>query len=202
MANFGYDPTGTGRYGVGTLYNGVSGVNVLADGTKYYGDVNKLVNGKPPVNATADQSITQGGTSKNPKLKKPAIAISVPGNIITEEVAGSEGTIVEELFEDLSLFELMELGRSDSVLGLNITYQPIKNISDIYFTYSPKKILALSGTFGDSDESSALKLGQYSVDGAMSIDPLTGDLLVAVDNVKDGFVVQVEIVSSGEIQDS
>jgi hypothetical protein len=155
------------------------------------------------VSATPATNGSGGGqTSTTYVGKKPAVAISVPGNIITEEVAGSEGLIVEELFEDLSLFELMELGRSDSVLGLNITYQPIKNISDIYFTYSPKKILALSGTFGDSDESSALKLGQYSVDGAMSIDPLTGDLLVAVDNVKDGFVVQVEIVSGGEIQDS
>jgi hypothetical protein len=159
--------------------------------------------GRVVTSATPATSVTGGGQASTTYVgKKPAVAISVPGNIITEEVAGSEGLIVEELFEDLSLFELMELGRSDSVLGLNITYQPIKNISDIYFTYSPKKILALSGTFGDSDESSALKLGQYSVDGAMSIDPLTGDLLVAVDNVKDGFVVQVEIVSGGEIQDS
>jgi hypothetical protein len=45
-------------------------------------------------------------------------------------------------------------------------------------------------------------LDQYFVDGAVTIDPLTGDLLVAVNNVKDGFVVQVEIVSGGEIQDS
>lgn len=153
--------------------------------------------------ATPQTGINGGNqTTTTYSGKKPAVAISVPGNIITEEVAGSEGLIVEELFEDLSLFELMELGRSDSVLGLNFTYQPIKNLSDIYFTYSPKKILALSGTFGDSDESSALKLDQYSVDGSVTIDPITGDLLVAVDNVKEGFVVQVELVSGGEILDS
>lgn len=154
------------------------------------------------VGALPQTGLTGGSQATTYSGKKPAVAISIPGNIITEEVAGSEGLIVEELFEDLSLFELMELGRSDSVLGLNITYQPIKNLSDIYFTYSPKKILALSGTFGDSDESSALKLDQYSVDGSVTVDPLTGDLLVAVNNVKDGFVVQVELVSGGEIQDS
>jgi hypothetical protein len=93
----------------------------------------------------------------------------------------------------------MDLGRSETVLGLNITYQPIKNLSDIYFTYSPKRILALSGTFVDS--SSALDIGQYSVDGAVYLDSATGDLIVAVDNVKDGFVVQVEMLSGGEIQD-
>ncbi len=96
----------------------------------------------------------------------------------------------------------MDLGRSETVLGQNITYQPIKNISDIYFTYSPKKILALSGTFEETELSSALKIGQYSVDGAITLDPLTGDLIVAVDNVKDGFVVQVELFAGGEIQDS
>ena len=164
-----------------------------------------LTNNARGVGAKPETSGDGGNNGQNSTTyvgKKPAIARSVPGNIITEEVAGSEGLIVEELFEDLSLFELMELGRSDSVLGLNVTYQPIKNLSDIYFTYSPKKILALSGTFGDSDESSALKLDQYSVDGSVTIDPLTGDLLIAVDNIKDGFVVQVELVSGGEIQDS
>jgi hypothetical protein len=196
MANFGYDPTGTGRYGVGILYNGVSGVNVLADGTKYYGDVKTLVNGKLPVASTPDVA---KDTTQSQNRRNLPIAISVPGNIITEELAGSESLLVEELFEDLSLFELMDLGRSETVLGLNITYQPIKNLSDIYFTYSPKRILALSGTFVDS--SSALDIGQYSVDGAVYLDSATGDLIVAVDNVKDGFVVQVEMLSGGEIQD-
>ena len=33
-------------------------------------------------------------------------------------------------------------------------------------------------------------------------DPLTGDLLIAVENLKDGFVVQVEMFAGGEIIDS
>lgn len=134
--------------------------------------------------------------------KSLPIAISVPGNIITEEADSAEGAIVEELFEDLSLFELMELGRSETVLGQNITYRPIKNISDIYFTYSPKKILALQGTFDDMESSTSLKFNQYAVDGAITLDPETGDLIIAVDNVKDSFVIQVQILSAGEIQDS
>ena len=194
MANFGYDPTGTGRYGVGTLYNGVSGVNVLADGTKYYGDVKNIIS---KVNATAEVPKTQSSN-----LRKLPIAISVPGNIITEELAGSESLLVEELFEDLSLFELMDLGRSEAVLGLNITYQPIKNLSDIYFTYSPKRILSLSGSSLDGESSYGLELGEYWVDGAAYLDTATGDLIVAVDNMRDGFAVQVEILSGGEIQDS
>jgi hypothetical protein len=196
MANFGYDPTGTGKYGVGVLWNGVSGVNVLADGTLFYGDVNTI-------SATPTGS-TSGGNSPSPKTsgKNFPVVISVPGNIITEEAAGNEGLMVEELFEDLSLFELMDLGRSETVLGQNISYVPIKNISDIYFTYSPKNILALQGTFGDTESSTTLRFNQYALDGAVTLDPETGDLVIAVDNVKDGFVIQVQLLAAGEIKDS
>jgi hypothetical protein len=96
----------------------------------------------------------------------------------------------------------MEMGRSEAVLGLNINYQPIKNLSDIYFTYSPKRILALSGSFSDSDEPMGIGLNQYAVDGSVSIDPLTGDMIIAVEDIKNGLVIQVEILSDGEIQDS
>jgi hypothetical protein len=173
-------------------------------GTLIDGDYQLTVNagkGQSAIPATSGSSDTQQPSSLSSKNKLP-ISISIPGNIVTEEATGSESSIVEELFEDLSIFELMDLGRSETVLGQNITYQPIKNISDIYFTYSPKKILALSGTFEETELSSALKIGQYSVDGAITLDPSTGDLIVAVDNVKDGFVVQVELFAGGEIQDS
>jgi len=197
MANFGYDPTGTGKYGVGVLWNGVSGVNVLADGTVYYGNIDTTTALPAGAQAGGDSA------SKSPSGKRLPVVISVPGNIITEEsVAGNEELIIEELFEDLSLFELMDMGRSETVLGQNISYVPIKNISDIYFTYSPKNILALQGTFGDTEASSALRFNQYALDGAVSIDSETGDLVIAVDNVRDGFVVQVELLAGGEIKDS
>jgi hypothetical protein len=134
--------------------------------------------------------------------KSLPIAISIPGNIITEEQSNDESLIVEELFENLSLFELMEFGRSDTVLGQNVSYKPIKNISDIYFTYSPKNILALQGTFGENESSAFLKFNQYAVDGAVTLDPATGDLVIEVENVKDGFVVQVQLIAAGEIKDS
>ncbi len=170
-----------------------------------YNSTRLLIDGEdiPPKNTqVSSQPVGQVTQTTTVPGKKLPVAISVPGNIVTEEQAGLESQIIEELFEDLSLFELMELGRSEMVLGQNVSYQPIKNISDIYFTYNPKKILGLSGTFSDTEASSALKIGQYSVEGAAYLDEETGDLVFAVENVKDGFLVQVEIVSGGEIKDS
>ncbi len=198
MANFGYDPTGTGRYGVGVLWNGVSGVNVLKDGSLFYGDVNTLSATPETTNGGNSSSTTSTTTTR----RNLPIAISIPGNIVTEEATAGEGAMVEELFEDLSLFELMELGRSETVLGQNVSYRPIKNISDIYFTYSPKKILALQGTFGDTESSIPLKFNEYVVDGAAYINKATGDLVIAIENMKDNLLVQVEIITAGEIQDS
>jgi len=150
------------------------------------------------VPAKPDQPI-----NTSPSRPMKAVAISVPGNIITENAEDNSYLMVEELFENLSLFELMEFGRSDIVLGQNVVYQPIKNISDIYFTYDPKKILALQGTFGANiDPSASLRLGQYVVDGGMSLDPLTGEISVVLQSLKSNFVVQVEFVSGAEIQDS
>lgn len=159
-------------------------------------DTIQLNNTKTGISATPDSSNNKVSKSRMP------VAISVPGNIITEEGGSLLTSIQDELFEDLSIFELMDFGRSDMVLGQNVTYQPIKNISDIYFTYDPKKILGLAGTFIESTTPSSLNLSEFSVDGAVSIDPATGDLIIAVDKMKKGFLVQVELVSGGEIQDS
>ncbi len=151
-----------------------------------------------------NQGSSNGSTSASTASGRPmkAVAISVPGNIVSEEAPRSEADIVEELFDDLSIFELMDFGRSDTVLGLNVMYKPIKNISDIYFTYNPKNILALAGGFTEVEASTSLRIGQYSVDGSVSIDPLTGDLIIAVENMKEGFSVQVELLDGVEIQDS
>ncbi len=148
-----------------------------------------------------------GGQNSSPAAattprKNLPIAISIPGNIITEEATSGEGSIIEELFEDLSLFQLMDMGRSETVLGQNVSYRPIKNISDIYFTYSPKKILALQGTFGETESSTSLRFNEYVVDGAAYVDSATGDLVIAVENMKDGLLVEVELITAGAIQDS
>jgi hypothetical protein len=145
---------------------------------------------------------TNSGNAATSSGRKLPTAVAIPGYIITEQASNQEAQIIEELFEDLSIYELMEFGRSETVLGQNVVYQPIKNISDIYFTYNPKKILALQGTFDEIDSSVALKLTNYYVDGEISIDPATGDMLIGVDNLKDNFQIQVEILSAGEIKDS
>lgn len=151
-----------------------------------------------PISATPGQP--QNVTKETGK--KLPVAISIPGHIITEEDSGSENEIIEELFEDLSLFELMDFGRSETVLGQNVSYKPIKNISDIYFTYSPKKILALQGTFDSSGDNSTIRLDDFIVDDQITIDPNTGDILVAFENVTEDTIIQIELVSGGEIQDS
>lgn len=154
-----------------------------------------------PLPVTPTGSPTATGPTALSGRKMP-IAISIPGYIITDDESYSEAAITEELFEDLSLYELMDFGRSETVLGQNVLYKPIKNISDIYFTYSPKKILALSGNPQEVESATSLDLSLFFVDGAVFRDEETGDILIAADNIKNNMVIQVEILSGGEIKDS
>lgn len=177
-------------------YFRVGGAMLMDDGMDY---------ASTSSNSSSDTSISAKPEDKivtQPAKRNLPIAISIPGNIITEEATSGEGSIIEELFEDLSLFQLMDMGRSETVLGQNVSYRPIKNISDIYFTYSPKKILALQGTFGETESSTSLRFNEYVVDGAAYMDSATGDLVIAVENMKDGLLVEVELITAGAIQDS
>ena len=50
------------------------------------------------------------------------------------------------IFENIGGQELINILRSDIINGQNISYQPIKNLTNLYFQYNPQNILALQDT--------------------------------------------------------
>lgn len=203
----GYDPTGTGLYGIGGFYNGVSGVNVINDGSgnpvKYYGDIRNLTSaqkmplGSTPGNSGTGSTAPYGGSSFQ---KKMAIKVAAPTNLVTQEASTSSAEqITQELFEDLSLSELMTMGRSETVLGMNITYQPIKNVASIYFQYSPKSILALAGVSDEETQEIGIDISKHLIDSPIAIDPITGEIVIGFKNMNSSDRIEVEMISSGDI---
>ena len=53
------------------------------------------------------------------------------------------------LFEDIGGEEIISIVRNDIVNGQNVIYQPIKNITNLYYQYNPQNILALQKTDKD-----------------------------------------------------
>ncbi len=206
MPNMGYDPTGTGLYGVGGFYNGLSGVNVVNDGNgnpiKYYGDVANLTDvqrmplgTKPTTTGIATIPGATGSSFQN----KMAVKMGTSEPLVTEQVMSSVDQITQELFEDLSLDEIMAMGRSETVLGMNITYQPIKNVASIYFQYNPKNILALAGVAESESQEIGIDLSKHLIDDPIAIDPTTGEIVIGFKNLNGSDRIEVEVISSGDI---
>lgn len=120
------------------------------------------------------------------------------------------------LFEDIGAQEIVNITRNDIVNGQNVIYQPIKNITNLYYQYNPQNILALQKT--DRDYFKNFPILLYSkVPGCgtgFDIDPLTndqepncksvyvnpvnGDLVIDLINMKPGEEVEVQIISGLE----
>jgi hypothetical protein len=104
--------------------------------------------------------------------------------------------------------ELVQIVRNDLVKGQGISYSPIKNLSRLAFEYSPEKLVALQGSSRSFFESFPINLNNYVPpsgtgpgNSIVYIDPETGDLVINLQSIGDGYQVEVEILKTGELFD-
>ena len=171
----------------------------------------------------ADNSMP--ATAAIPKPAKTSTSSSVkvatPDLLIFGEQAVAIEIMTDLIFEDIGGFELATISRHDLVNGQTVVYAPIKNLTDLYLQYNPNNILRLQSAdsfFG----SLALSFPNYipvygngyTLEGndpdltkrtkvfngkSIYIDPISGDLIINVINVKETEQVEVEILTAGEI---
>jgi hypothetical protein len=174
-----------------------------SDGTKTYQDPGTVKDTQSttiaPTPATSGTGVStpySGSSFQN----RMAVKIAAPSNLVTQEDSNaSPEQITQELFEDLSLDEIMTMGRSETVLGMNITYQPIKNVASIYFQYNPKSILALAGVADEESQQIGIDISKHLIDSPIAIDPITGEIVIGFKNMNSSDRVEVEMISSGDI---
>ena len=118
------------------------------------------------------------------------------------------------LFEDIGAQEIINIARNDIVNGQNIIYQPIKNLTSLYYQYNPQNILALQKTDRDYFKNFPILLyskvpecgtGFSIIEGQevpnceyIYIHPTNGNLIIDLINMKPGEEVEVQIISSLE----
>lgn len=112
------------------------------------------------------------------------------------------------IFENIGGQELINIVRSDLVNGQTVLYQPIKNLSNVYFQYNPQNILSLQDTdsnyfkkFPINFNSKVPECGTGPDCAIVYIDSETGDLIINVVNLARDEQVEVSIVSDGEVLD-
>ena len=166
-------------------------------------------------------------TAAIPKPAKTSTAgsvkIATPDLLIFGEQVVAIEIMTDLIFEDIGGFELATISRHDLVNGQTVIYEPIKNLTDLYLQYNPNNVLRLQSA--DSFFSSlAITLANYlpkygngydligtnpdltkrvKVYNGKSIyiDPISGDLVINLVNVKENEQVEVEILTAGGTYD-
>ena len=162
------------------------------------------------VNATADLP--------DPKASEDddSVKIATPDLILQDQDIMSIDIMTDLIFEDIGGHELATISRHDLVNGQKIIYTPIKNLTDLYLQYNPNNVLRLqsSDSFFKSLSLSILDHlpecgnGYDLVDGvkvpnckSVYIDPISGDLIINLINIKDGEQAEVQVLTSGDVYD-
>lgn len=159
------------------------------------------------------------------KSNDGSVKIATPDLIIFDEEVIIE-TMTDLVFEDMGGYELATISRHDLVNGQKVIYSPIKNLTDLYLQYNPNNVLRLQssdsyfkslslsifdhlpvcGTGYDisppesnPNEEDKTKWKKTPNCKSVYIDPITGDLVINLINVKENEQVEVQVLTSGDV---
>lgn len=151
------------------------------------------------VSSSQSQGSVSSTSSESIKAARPDI-------IITTEEATPIELMTDLIFENIGGQELINIARTDIVNGQNVLYQPIKNLSSIYFKYNPQNILALQNTSEEYFKKFPIKLSDKIPNcgtgpdcKTVYIEEGTGNLVVNVVNLEDDEQVEIQILTNGKI---
>jgi hypothetical protein len=153
--------------------------------------------------------------SSNPNIPEIVPSSSSEGvKIPTTDIIlyNDESTPIEVMtdliFENIGGQEVINIARNDIINGQNVIYQPIKNLTSLYFEYNPQNILALQDTseeyfkkFPIRLENTIPNIGTGPNGETVYIEASTGNLIINVINLNSDEQVEVEILSDGAIFD-
>jgi hypothetical protein len=169
--------------------------------------------------ATANLPDPQSSSTNN------NVKIATPDLIIKGDEVMSIEIMTDLIFEDIGGQELATISRHDLVNGQKVVYNPIKNLTDLYLQYNPNNILRLQSSdsyfkslpisildrlpvcgngydliekAGEPDKTKWTKVPNCK---SVYIDPISGDLIINLINVKEGEQAEVQILTSGEVFD-
>ena len=172
-----------------------------------------------PIYLSAVAAIPEPSQSK----EDDSVKIATPDLILANDEMMSIEIMTDLIFEDIGGYELATISSHDLVNGQKVIYAPIKNLTDLYLQYNPNNVLRLQSADSYFKSLSLSILDHIPVCGtgydlvgtdpdltkrtkvpnckSVYIDPITGDLVINVVNVKENEQVEVEILTAGNIFD-
>lgn len=155
------------------------------------------------------------------KKEDNSIKIATPDLILSNDETMSIEIMTDLIFEDIGGYELATISRHDLVNGQKVIYTPIKNLTDLYLQYNPNNVLRLQASDSYFKSLSLSILDRLPICGtgydlvgndpdltkrtkvpnckSIYIDPITGDLIIDLINMKENEQVEVDILTAGNI---
>jgi hypothetical protein len=174
----------------------------------------KLIPSEEALNSYLDSISGLNATPDNPDVidlvqqNNPDVKPATPDIILFNDDVMPIEIMTDLIFENIGGQELINILRSDLVNGQNVLYQPIKNLSNVYFQYNPQNILSLQDIdsnyfkkFPINFNSKIPECGTGPDCSIVYLDPETGDLVINVINLARDEQVEVSIVSDGTVLD-
>jgi hypothetical protein len=139
-----------------------------------------------------------------PQIPLPAITtppvmpvkIPTPEFLIFKDDKIPIEVMTDLIFENIGGHELINISRNDILNGQDILYNPIKNISSVYFQYNPNNILALQGVASEY-------FSQFAIDFGSKIPAVgtgTNDAIVYLDSDKNLIIELVNMKSNESVE--
>lgn len=132
-------------------------------------------------------------------MTMPSTSIKVaPSDIIQFDDSSVEIALLQDLvFEDIGATELANMSRADLIDGQEVSYSAIRNLSTIRREFNPNNIIATSYTL---DYFSRFGIDLLSRGMSEPYFNENGDLVIEVDFAEDDEEIQVQVLSSGIIE--
>jgi hypothetical protein len=157
------------------------------------------------VNPTPQTPSNAGVNSFSSNFVDP-VKTSIPDNILFDDDSVPIELMTDLIFENIGGHELINIARNDTVNGQQISYQLIKNLSDIEQQYNPNNILGLQSTSNKYFNNFSIKLDQKvptsptGPNGSyVYSDIQTGDIVVESVNLDSDEQIEIQIVVNGTI---
>ena len=134
------------------------------------------------------------------------VKTSIPDNILFDDDSVPIELMTDLIFENIGGHELINIARNDTVNGQSISYQLIKNLSDIEQQYNPNNILGLQSTSDKYFNNFSIKIDQKIPvfptgpnQTYVYLDIQTGDIVVESVNLDIDEQLEIQIVVNGTI---
>jgi hypothetical protein len=140
--------------------------------------------------------------SQSSNTSDSAVKIATPDIILIKDEAIAAEIMADLIFQDIGGQEIINIARSDVINGQNVVYQPIKNITSLFYQYNPQNILALQKTDKDYFKNFAINLKDRLPEWPyVYIDEDTGDLVIQVQNMAPSESIEVQTISNVTVLD-